>query len=74
MEKWKKGPRRWLLFSLLMELAKKMREVFVLNPVREKNLSLFLKIRFLCPESASEDDMLNRQKWVKFGKSGFFFG
>jgi hypothetical protein len=29
--------------------VKKMREVFVLHPVMEKNLSQFLKIHFLSP-------------------------
>jgi hypothetical protein len=75
MKNWKKGPRRWLRFSLLMAPVKKLREVFVLHPVMEKNLSRFLKFHFICPESPSEDDMMNRQKWVlKFGKSGFWRG
>jgi hypothetical protein len=39
---WKKGPRRWLRFSLLVAPVKKLREVFVLHPVTEKKpLSVF---------------------------------
>jgi hypothetical protein len=49
----KKGPQRWLLFSLLVELVKKMREVYVLHPVMEKNLSHFLKNRFHLPKISS---------------------
>jgi hypothetical protein len=49
MKIWKKGPRRWLRFSLLVAPVKKLREVFVLHPVTEKNLSWFLKIHFLLP-------------------------
>jgi hypothetical protein len=74
MKIWKKGPRRWLRFSLLVAPVKKLREVFVLHPVMEKNLSRFLKFVFIFPELASEEDMLNRQKWAKNEKSGFFFG
>jgi hypothetical protein len=51
-----------------MAPVKKMREVFVLHPVTEKNLSRFLKIRIILPKNALKD-MLN---WSKWRKSGFF--
>jgi hypothetical protein len=59
---WKKGPQRWLRFSLLVAPVKKLREVFVIHPVTEKNLSRFLKFIFIFPETASDEDMLNRRK------------
>jgi hypothetical protein len=46
---WKKGPRRWLRFSLLVAPVKKMREVFFIHPVMEKKFSQFLKIHFHLP-------------------------
>jgi hypothetical protein len=77
MKNWKKGSRRWLRFSLLMAPVKKLREVFVLHPVMEKNLSRFLKIHFRSPgigfgrrhtEQAKMGDFLKN-----IGESGFFF-
>jgi hypothetical protein len=47
----KKGPRRWIRFSLLVAPVKKLREVFVLHPVIEKKISQFLKIRFHLPKN-----------------------
>jgi hypothetical protein len=48
-EKLEKRPRRWLRFSMLMAPVKKLREVFFLHPVMEKNLSRFFKIQFILP-------------------------
>jgi hypothetical protein len=68
-----------------MEPVKKMREVFFLHPVTEKNLSRFFKIHFSLPRIAFEIDMLvkNVAKAVFLAKvvipdppevvSGFFF-
>jgi hypothetical protein len=76
MKNWKKGPRRWLRFSLLMAPVKKLREVFVLHPVTEKKISRFLKFIFICPESASEEDMEQAKMGdfsKKLGKAVFFW-
>jgi hypothetical protein len=50
--------------------CEKLREVFVLHPLRRKTSLGFSKLFFVFPESASEDDMLNRQKWAVFKKLG----
>jgi hypothetical protein len=55
-----------------MAPVKKLREVFVLHPVMEKNLSRIFKNSFSFAQNPSEEDMLNRQKWVKMGKAVFF--
>jgi hypothetical protein len=47
----------------MVEPVKKLREVFFLHPVTEKKLSRFFKIRFICPESPSEDDWSELEKW-----------
>jgi hypothetical protein len=51
-----------------------MREVFVLHPMLRKRSLRFLKYVFVFPETTSDEHMLNRQKIVKNGKSGFNFG
>jgi hypothetical protein len=53
--------------------CKKMREVFVLHPIMEKNLSLFLKIRFHLPKNGL---IRRHDEQVKIGKNlkkQFFF-
>jgi hypothetical protein len=54
--------------------VKKMREVFVLHPVTEKNLSRFFKIRFRLPGILLQKK--TGQNWknsgfVKMGEGGF---
>jgi hypothetical protein len=44
--------------------CEKMREVFVLHPVMEKNLSRFFKIVFICPESLRKKTGQNWKKMV----------
>jgi hypothetical protein len=52
-----------------MEPVKKMREVFVLHPIMEKNLSRFFKIHFHLPRIASQDEV----KLVKMLRKRFLF-
>jgi hypothetical protein len=62
MKNWKKGARRWLLFSFLMAPMKNMEEVFFFIPCGTKKYLYFLKYIFVGLEYPSEDDMLNRKK------------
>jgi hypothetical protein len=57
-----------------MAPVKKLREVFVLHPVMEKNLSQFLKFIFICPENGLGRRHAEQAKMVKNEKSGFFSG
>jgi hypothetical protein len=81
MKNGKKGSQSWLRFSLLMALLKKMREVFVINLVMEKNLSWFIKIHFLSPgidfirrhtEQEKMGDFFKKywRKWFFFREGG----
>jgi hypothetical protein len=55
--------------------VKKMREVFVLHPVMEKNLSRFFKIHFHFPRIAFGRRHAEQAKMgEKIGKSVFFWG
>jgi hypothetical protein len=54
--------------------VKKMREVFVLHPVMEKNLSQFLKIHFHFPRISSRKRCAEQAKNGENEKSGFVFG
>jgi hypothetical protein len=75
-EKWKfgkKGPRRWLQFSLLVAPLQKMREVFVIQPVLRKNLSHIFKIHFLFPRNfLGRTHGETGKKWKKYEKVVFF--
>jgi hypothetical protein len=71
---WKKGPRRWLRFSLLVAPLKKLREVFVLHPVMRKNLSRIFKIHFHFPRIRFERRHGEQAKNGKKLKKWFFSG
>jgi hypothetical protein len=53
--------------------VKKLREVFVLHPVMEKNLSRFLKIRFHFPKNGLGRRHAEQAKIGKKLKKRFFF-
>jgi hypothetical protein len=57
-----------------MAPVKKLREVFVLQAVMEKNLSRFLKIHFHLPRNGLGRRHVEQAKMGENGKSGFFSG
>jgi hypothetical protein len=70
----KNEAERQLRFSQLVAPLQKLGEVFVLQPVMNKNLFRFFKFHLVFPESASQDEVSNRQKmggFEKLGESGF---
>jgi hypothetical protein len=70
---WKKGPRRWLRFSLLVAPLQKLREVFVLQPVLRKNLSRIFKIHLHFPRNGlGRRHGETGKKWQKYEKVVFF--
>ena len=72
---WKNGPQRCLWFSFLVALLKKMREVFVLQPVLRKNLSQIFKIHVFFPRiNLGRRHGETGKKWQKYGKVIFFRG
>jgi hypothetical protein len=57
----------------LVAPMQKLREVFVLQAVMEKNLSRFLKIRFHLPRNSLRRRHDEQAKMGENEKSGFFF-
>jgi hypothetical protein len=77
IENLKNIPRRCLRFSLLVTLMKKLREVFVIQPVLRKKLSRIFKICLRLPikclertHSKIDKNGKNMQKWFFFVLSG----
>jgi hypothetical protein len=69
----KNEAKRWLQFSQLVAPVKNMEEIFVLQPVLKKNLSLFLKIRLCFPEIILGKRLveLAKTRFFTFRKGGF---
>ena len=77
IENLKNIPRRCLRFSLLVTPMKKLREVFVIQPVLRKKLSRIFKICLRLPikclertHSKIDKNGKNMQKWFFFVLSG----